>query len=202
MNKTPLAALAITLATGSVAQAFEADVSAVIDRYKAGKLVAMDDVAVLMRDSARWCYDNQGSSCAWSEIYLEVDDTDVSFELSNNWDVDIDYAFTDAGVIEDDRICQTGFNWIPNLRASHRGDDAIIGGRELRDFKLAMAEARPDLESYSDCFDYLYRGSDADQQVITLRQRQYVDGVHEPLNDVEVTLHFDAEDAAGLTLRE
>ena len=67
--------------------------------------------------------------------------------------------------------------------------------------KRAIAASRPDLESYDDCFDYLYLSSDADQQVVTLLQRQYVDGVHDAANDVEVTVHFDAEDAAGLTLR-
>ena len=65
-----------------------------------------------------------------------------------------------------------------------------------------MAEARPDLEIYDDCFDYLYRASESDRQVVTLLQRQYVDGVHEAANDVEVTVHMVAEDAAGLTLRE
>ena len=50
-------------------------------------------------------------------------------------------------------------------------------------------------------FDYLFLRSDPDQEVVTLLQRQYVDEVHDPGRDVEVTLHFNAEDAAGLLWR-
>lgn len=199
--KTLLAALALMLALPSAAQAFDTETAALVGKYKSGKPVAGADVAALMRGSEKWCYDNQDSSCAWSEVYLDVTEDAVSFELANTWDDATAYAFTDQGAFKDDAICQTGYNWIDNLRAMRRSDDGIILGRALRDFKLAMAEARPDLETYDDCFDYLFVSSDAEQQVVTLRQRQYAGGVHDPLNDVEVTIHFDAEDAARLTLR-
>ena len=199
--KTLLAALALTLATGSAALAFDTDTQAIIDRHKSVKLVAIKDVAHLMRESAQWCYDNQDGSCAWSEIYLDVRDSGATFELSNAWDAELDYAMTDEALFEGDKACQTGLNWLPSLRAIRRSDGGPVGGRILHDFRLAMAEARPDLEAYDDCFDYLYLSSAADQQVVTLLQRQYVDGVHDAANDVEVTVYFDAEDAAGLTMR-
>ena len=51
------------------------------------------------------------------------------------------------------------------------------------------------------CFDYLYLGANPDQEVVTLLQRSYADGVHLEGNDVEVSLHLNAEDAAGLLWR-
>lgn len=199
--KTLLAALAITLPASASALAFDAETQAIIGKHKAGKLVAIADVAHLMQASAAWCYDNQDHSCAWTEIYLEVTDSGATFELGNSWDAETDFAFTDEGAFADNKICQTGVNWVPNLRATRRGDGSAIGGRQLHALKLAVAASRPDLEVYDDCFDYLYLSSDAAQDVVTLRQRHYVDGVHEPLNDVEVTVYFNAEAAAGLMLR-
>lgn len=200
--KTLLAALAPTLATASAALAFDVDTQAIIDKHKAGKLVAIAEVAQLMQESARWCYDNQDRSCAWSEIYLDVSQSGASFELSNVWDAELAYAMTDEAIFAGDKACQTGLNWIPSLRAIRRSNGSPLGGRPLHDFKIAMTEARPDLESYDDCFDYLYLAADPEQQVVTLLQRQYVDGVHDAANDVTVTVHFNAEDAAGLTLRD
>ena len=199
--KTLLAALALTLATGSVALAFDADTQGIIDQQKRGKLVAIADVARLMGSSEQWCYDNQEHSCAWSEVYLDVTDSGVSFELSNAWDEETDYAFTDEGAFSGNKICQTGVNWVTNLRGIRRSDGTSIGGRDLHELKLAIGESRPDLEAYDDCFDYLYMSSDPEKDTVTLQQRQYADGVHEPLNDVEVTVYFNAEAAAGLTLR-
>ncbi|KKC31881.1 hypothetical protein [Devosia psychrophila] len=199
--KTLLAGMAITLAASTAALAFDAETQAIIDKHKAGKLVVIADVAHLMLASAKWCYDDQDHSCAWTEVYLEVTDSAATFELGNSWDAETDYALTDEGAFNDNKICQTGMNWVPNLRGTRRSDGTSIGGRQLHALKQAVAESRPDLESYDDCFDYLYVSSDPAQQLVTLRQRQYVDGVHDPLNDVEVTVHFNAEDAAGLTLR-
>lgn len=200
--KRLLATVALTLAGGSAALAFDADTQAIIDQHKRGKLIGIEDVAHLMRESAQWCYLEEDNSCAWIETYLDVRDSGVGFELANNWDADTDYAFTDEAVFTGNRLCQTGFNWIDNLRAMRRVDGGPIGGRDLFAFKQEMAVARPDIADYNDCFDYLYVASDAGQQVVTLLQRQYVDGVHDGANDVEVTVHFNPEDAAGLTLRE
>lgn len=196
-----LTALVLLLLASPSARAFDATTEAITDRYKAGKLVAENDVAHLMQSAQRWCYDRSYDTCAWSEIYLEVTGTTVIFELSNAWDAELDYAMTDTGVFRDGRICQSGADWLPSLQVTRRSDGTAISGRALHDLRLAMGEARPDLETYDDCFDYLYLSADADSEVVTLLQRQFVDGRHEAANDVEVSIHFNAADAAALALR-
>lgn len=198
--KTLLAAMAIVLTTGSAALAFDADIQAIISRHKANKSVSMTDMAQFMRASEQWCYDNQDHSCAWTDIYLEVTDTGASFEIGNAWDADTDIAFTDEGVFKDDRyICETGKDWVPSVRATRRSDGSVIGGRMLWEVKTAIYATRDG--DTQDCFDYLYLRSNPDQQTVTLLQRQYTDDQHVEGNDVEVSLHFNAEDAAGLTWR-
>ena len=198
--KMLLAAMAIALTTGSAAQAFDADTQAAIDRHKANKPVSISDVATLMRASEKWCYDNQDHTCAWTDIYLEVTDTGVIYEIGNAWDADTDIAFTDEGVFRDDRyICETGKDWVPTVRATRRSDGSVIDGRMLWELKQAI-HANQSRES-QDCFDYLYLRSDADYLTVTLLQRQYTDDVHVEGNDVEVSLHMSAEDAAGLLWR-
>ena len=198
--KTLLGAMAITMASGSAALAFDADVQAIIDSHKAGKPVAMHDVAQFMRASEQWCYINQDHTCAWTDIYLEVTDSGATFEIGNAWDAETDIVFTDQGVFMDDRyICEIGHDWVPSVRATRRSDGSVIGGRMLWDLKDAIYETRAgDVEN---CFDYVFLRSDPDQEVVTLLQRQYVNQVHEASRDVEVTLHFNAEDAAGLLWR-
>jgi hypothetical protein len=198
--KMLFAALAITLTTGSAALAFDADTQSVIDRHKANKPVSMTDIATLMRSSEQWCYINQDHSCSWTDIYLDVTTKGVSYEIGNAWDADTDIAFTDEGVFKDNRyICETGKDWVPTVRATRRSDDSVIGGRQLWELKTAIYVTRD--SDTVDCFDYLYLRSDPDQHTITLLQRQYTDDVHLEGNDVEVSLHFNAEDAAGLTWR-
>ena len=198
--KTLLATMAILLASGPAALAFDADTQAILDRSKVGKLIGMTDMATLMRASEKWCYDNQEHSCAWTDIYLEVLDLGATFEIGNAWDAETDIAFTDKGVFRDNRyICETGADWVPTVRATRRSDGSVIAGRQLWEIKQAI-RANQDNET-QDCFDYLLVGTNPDQQVITLLQRQYTDDVHIEGNDVEVTLHMNAEDAAGLTWR-
>ena len=198
--KMLLAAMAITLTTSSASLAFDADTQAIISRHKANKPVSMTDIATLMRASEQWCYDNQDHSCAWTDIYLDVTDTGVTYEIGNAWDADTDIAFTDEGVFKDDRyICETGKDWVPTLRAIRRSDDSVISGRMLWELKAAVYATRDG--ATQDCFDYLYLRSNPDQETITLLQRQYSDDVRIEGNDVEVSLHFNAEDAAGLTWR-
>ncbi|QDZ11507.1 hypothetical protein [Devosia ginsengisoli] len=198
--KTLLAALAIATVTASTAMAFDADSQAIIDRHKSGKLVAIHDVATLMRSSAQWCYLNQDHTCAWTDIYLDVTDTGATFEIGNAWDADTDIAFTDKGVFEDDRyICETDYDWVPSVRATRRSDGSVITGRLLWDLKADIYAIRAgDIQN---CFDYLYLRADPDYEQITLLQRQYADGVHDETRDVEVTLHMNSEDAAGLSWR-
>jgi hypothetical protein len=198
--KTLFAAMTIALVSSSTAMAFDADTQAIISRHKANKPVSMTDVAQLMRASERWCYDNQDHSCAWTDIYLDVTDTGVTYEIGNAWDAETDIAFTDEGVFRDDRyICETGKDWVPTMRATRRSDGSVIDGRMLWDLKAAVSANREG--DTQDCFDYLYLRADPDQQTITLLQRQYTDDQHAEGYDVEVSLHFNAEDAAGLTWR-
>lgn len=198
--KTLLAAMVVALATAPAAMAFDAEVQDIIASHKAGKPVAMHDVATLMQLSAQWCYLYQEHSCAWTDIYLDVTDKGATFEIGNAWDADTDIAFTDRAVFRDDRyICETGYDWVPSLRATRRSDGSVLGGRMLWDLKAKVAVNR-DAESI-DCFDYLYLRSDADGETVTLLQRQYTDDVHVESNDVEVSVHFNAEDAAGLLWR-
>ena len=200
--KTLLAAMALTLATGTAAMAFDADTQAIIDSHKRGKLVGIEDVAHLMGESARWCYDRQGDTCTWSDIYLDVGETGAVFEIGNAWDEDTDIAFTDEGTFLDNKICQSGLDWVPSVRAMRRADGTDIGGRALYDIKSEIySNQAQSPSSKDDCFDYLYVGADADSEQITLLQRQYMDGVTDKANDVEVTLSFDAEDATRLTQR-
>jgi hypothetical protein len=198
--KTLLAATAITLATGSAAMGFDADVQAIIDSHKAGKPVAVHDLVPLMRASEQWCYINQDHSCAWTDIYLEVTDLGAIFEIGNAWDAETDITFTDKGVFKDDRfVCETGYDWVPTMQATRRSDGSVINGRMLWDLRLAVYDTREG--DTQDCFDYLFLRAEPDQEVVTLLQRQYVDEVYDPSRDVEVTLHFNAEDAAGLLWR-
>ena len=198
--KTLLAALALTLAGSAVALGLDTETQAVIERYKPGKLVAIEDVAQLMRASERWCYRNEAHSCAWTDIYLEVSETGVTYEIGNAWDAETDVAFTDHGEFRDGRyVCETGYDWVPTVRATRRSDGSAIGGRLLAALKTEIYGNREG--DTQDCFDYLYRAFDPDQEVVTLLQRQYTDDVHIASNDVEVTVHMSSADAAGLTLR-
>jgi hypothetical protein len=198
--KTLFAAMAITLTTVTAALAFDADTQAIIDRQKAGKLMSMSNVAVLMRASEKWCYDNQDYSCAWTDIYLDVTDIGATFEIGNAWDAETDIAFTDEGVFKDDRyICESGKDWVPTVRATRRSDGSSLDGRLLWEVKMAVQANREG--DTMDCFDYVFLRSDTDYQTITLLQRAYTDDAHIEGGDAEVSLHFNAEDAAGLTLR-
>ena len=69
----------------------------------------------------------------------------------------------------------------------------------LWELKAAIYETRAG--DVRNCFDYLYLGANPDQEVVTLLQRSYADGVQLEGNDVEVSLHLNAEDAAGLLWR-
>lgn len=194
------ATLVLSLGAGTAALGFESTAQAIVDRYKPGKSVAIEDIAQLMRDSEQWCYARQDSSCAWTDIYLDVGEVDVEYEIANAWDAERDIAFTDRGEFRDGRyICETGHDWVPSVRATRRSDGSVIGGRQLAALKDEIETMRT--ADTQDCFDYIYRGADADQETMTLLQRQYVDGTHLPEADVEVTLSFDAQDAAGLTWR-
>ncbi|UJW84607.1 hypothetical protein [Devosia sp. SL43] len=198
--KTLLTALALSLAFGSTAFAFDAETQDVIGRHKANKPLNSTDIATLMRSSERWCYAEDAGTCSWSDIYLDVTDEGAEFEIGNAWSETVDVMFTDTGVFKDSRyICEAGIDWVPTLRAANRSDNTIVTGKELKQIKTDLYATQS--ETVIDCFDYLYRGSDAETQTITLLQRQYTEDVYDPSKDTEVTLHFNADNAAALTWR-
>jgi hypothetical protein len=178
--------------------AFDADTEAVLGRAKAGKLVSISDIATLMRGSERWCYNEREGECAWSDIYLSVEGTSATYEISNPWSEAVDISFVDRGELRDNRyICEVGFDWIPSVRAYDRDDGNAIEGRALEALRQEIRDT-VDTSANSDCFDYLYRGSDADSETVTLLQRQYTDGVTDPAYDAVVTLYFNKEAADDL----
>ena len=195
-----IAALAMGCVTPSLA--FDAATETVIATHKAGKPISISDVAVLMRSSERWCYNQDGFSCDWSDVYLNVTDDGADYEISNAWDETYDIAFVDKGAFKDNRyICETGFDWVPSVRASLRSDGSTLGGRVLATLKSEIAEVISQSADELSCFDYLWSGSNAAQQTVTLVQRQYVNGTYDESRDTPVTLHFDPETAAKLTWR-
>lgn len=192
-----LACLVVGLLGLSPALAFDAETEDVLNRMKVGKLVPITEIATLMRQSQRWCYIEQDGSCSWSDIYLDVTDAGATYEIGNAWDANFDVIFTDHGTFEDGRyICETGYDWVPTIRAMNRADGTPVNGRDLWALKTEIGEGR---NESVDCFDYLLKGSDAEAETITLLQRQFTDGVTDPINDVTVTLHFNAADAAALS---
>lgn len=191
------ACLAISLCVWSPALAFDAGTKDVLGRMKSGKLVPITDIATLMRNSERWCYAEQDGACSWSDIYLEVTDEGATYEIGNAWSADYDVIFTDRGTFRDGRyICETGYDWVPTLRAINRADGSALNGRPLWSIKTEIGEGRSE---GIDCFDYILKGSDAEAETITLLQRQFTDGATDTSNDVTVTLHFNADTAAALT---
>lgn len=164
-----LACLVIGLIGILPAWAFDQGTQDVLDRMKVGKLVPITDVATLMRNSERWCYIEDEGSCSWSDIYLDVTDEGATYEIGNAWDADRDVIFTDQGTFEEGRyICETGYDWVPTVRAVNRADGSIINGRPLWDLKTAISENR---NESIDCYDYILKGSDTDAETITLLQR-------------------------------
>ena len=195
-----LAALLIALCAGLTgpAAAQDAGSQAVIDRMKAGKLIPISAVAVLMMGSERWCYRLQEGNCAWSDIYLSTSAKGATYEISNPWSEDVDISFIDEGVFKDDRyICETGLNWVPTVRAYGRESGTAIEGRELAALKEEIYGVVT-VEDDDDCFDYLFQHQDKAAETVTLLQRQYVDGQTDPANDALVTLYFNKEAADAL----
>lgn len=193
-------ALLLVLVMGSAVPGLgqDAQSQAVIDKTKAGKLIPISDVAVLMMGAERWCYNQQESNCAWSDIYLAVDASGASYEISNPWSEETDISFVDVAEFREDRyICETGFDWVPSVRAYERDDGNAIEGRALAALKAEIYGQIAPADS-DDCFDYQYQGQDKAAETVTLSQRHYVDGATDPSNNSVVTLHFNKETADAL----
>lgn len=195
-----LLALAATLILTGSALAFDVDTQAIADRYKVGKALKIADLKTLMSASERWCYSEEDGTCGWSDIYLEVDGDHVTFELGNAWNTDVDIAFVTEGEFRDNRyFCEVGEDWVPGVRAINRANGTLVGGRELFALKREIEEVVAG--GSDDCFDYQFVSADAENQTITLSQRQFVDSEHDPDADTAVTIHFDKASAAALTWR-
>ncbi len=184
------------LAIAMPAMAMDDASQAVVERLKPGKLVHIEDVGTLMMGSERWCYHESEGACAWSDIYLEVTADGARYEIGNAWDENTDIISIDEGELRDGRyVCETGFDWVPTVRAFSREDGTALSGRELDALRQEIAA---NVSERSDCYDYVYRGRDEDADTVMLLQRQYSGGVHDPANDAEVTLHFDKASADAL----
>ncbi|KKB77864.1 hypothetical protein VW35_14560 [Devosia soli] len=178
--------------------AFDAQTEDVLSRLKVGKLVPIADIGTLMMASERWCYLEDQGTCVLTDIYLDVTKAGATFEIGNAWNQDYNVMFTDSGTFEDGRyICETGADWVPTVRAERRSDGSSVGGRELARLKDEIAAGRSN--ATIDCFDYVLKDFDENAKTIKLLQRQFTDGLTDETNDVLVTLHFDAEEAAALT---
>jgi hypothetical protein len=195
-----LVAMAVTLISVASASAFDAETQAAIGKYKSGKLVAATDLAQLMKSSALWCYKQEGDTCGWGDVYLEVTETGPTMEVGNAWDAELDAYFTDYGAFTDNRyVCETDYDWVPSVRVVRRSDNASVGGHELHAIKQQVRVNRAG--NTVDCYDYLFLSADPETQVVTLLQRQYTDGAYIAGSDAEVRVHMDAAEAARLTWR-
>lgn len=195
-----IAAAGLCLCLTGTAAAFDADIQALIDKQKSGKVLTNGHVAQLMMGSAIWCYAEDGDTCSWTDIYLSAGETGALVEVSNAISDGVDIAYQQEGYFEDKTLfCETPGSWISTIWAKNRADNTSIGGRALAQIKIDVEAAL--VGDTDDCFDYLYRSSDADAQTIVLTQRQYKQGEHQDSMDVMVTLHFDPAAATRLTQR-
>lgn len=188
--------LAASLAAALPISAMDTASQAVVDKLKPGKMVHIEDVGALMMGAERWCYNEDDGGCAWTDIYLEVTQEGARYEIGNAWDENTNIFSTDRGEFRDGRyICETGYDWIQTVRAFSRADGSPLFGRALETLRQEIAD---NAGERNDCFDYVYRGHDAAADTVTLLQRQYTAGEHDPANDAVVTLHFDKASAEAL----
>lgn len=197
--------IAVTAAMVAVAPvaAMDAEAESLVSGYKSGKLLPIEDVAVLMRTSERWCYNERAQSCDWSDIYLEVDADGATYELADQWSPEIEITLTESGVFRDGQfICETGEEFTRTLRARYVADGRQIGGRELFALKAEVAAAYlANAAPVEPCYDYLFLGYSQAEETVTLTQRIWRDGATDPAEDALVTLHFDPSAVEVLSVR-
>lgn len=183
--------------------AMDAKAQALVSGYKAGKLLPIEDVAVLMRTSERWCYNQGADTCDWSDVYLEVDAEGATYELADQWSPEIEIILTERGVFRDGQfICETGEEYTRTLRARYVADDRQIGGRELFALKAEIAAAyAANATPVEPCYDYLFVGYSQAEDTVRLTQRIWRDGTTDPAEDALVTLHFDPAAGQALSVR-
>ncbi|GLQ53383.1 hypothetical protein [Devosia nitrariae] len=197
-----VAVMAAVVAAAPVV-AMDAEAEALVSGNKAGKLLPIEDVAVLMRASERWCYNEEAQTCDWSDIYLEVDAEGATYELADFWSPDVEIALTEYGVFRDGQfICETGEESTQTLRARNGVDGRPLGGRELFALKAEMAAAyAAEGDASPACFDYLFVGYSPSEETVRLTQRIWRDGTTDPAEDALVTLHFDPSVVDALSVR-
>lgn len=196
--KIVYAALAILALVGPAWAQTYPSAEVVATTTKSGKWLHADELAGLMREAEVWCYNEENSTCQWSEIYLDVtlDPQGITYDSTNSWDSDKDLYFVDKVEFRDDRyICEFGYDKVASTRAI-RSDGTPIVGRELQAVRDEVTEARAPAPNF--CYDYTYGSYDAAAGTMSLTQRQYLGGVVDPSKEAGITLFFRAADAAAL----
>ena len=198
-----LCIVAVVTMVAAPVSAMDAEAEALVTGYKAGKLLPIEDVAVLMRTSERWCYNQEAKTCDWSDIYLEVDAEGATYELADQWSPEIEIILTESGVFRDGQfICETGEDSTQTLRAHYVADGRQIGGRDLFALKAEIAAAyAANAAPVEPCYDYLFVGYSQAEETVRLTQRIWRDGTTDPVEDALVTLHFDPSAGQALSVR-
>ena len=188
--------LICVLAGFAPAFALDADIESILARQKLGKPVNMTDATQLMLGAEIWCYDPSEGQCGWSEIYLSVTDNLAIYDASNAWDDVYDIHLVNRGELRENRyICDFSFDWRPSVRISRRSDGKAVNGREFDALSSDISGSGPPISE--NCYDFVFQS--ADDEVITLIMRQFLDGEHEADLDAVVELYFDPERAAAIT---
>ncbi len=199
--KLLLFAAAVTLVCAAPVVALDAEADAIIAHFKPTKTLPIASIATFMRGSQKWCYAEDNGTCGWTDIYLDVTEASAQYEGGAAWNEDTDIAIVHDTELRDGRfICEIPESPVPTTHAVSRRDGRAIGGRELAALKLEIAAAYANDSEYN-CFDYTFVSVSEDRENIVVRQRQYLDGVTDPSNDVLVTIHYDSAVANALTLR-
>lgn len=198
-----LCIVAVVTMVAAPVSAMDAEAEALVTGYKAGKLLPIEDVAVLMRTSERWCYNQEAKTCAWSDIYLEVDADGATYELADLWSPEVEIILTESGVFRDGQfICETGEDHTRTLRARYVADGKQIGGRDLFALKAEIAAAyAANATPVEPCYDYLFVDYSQNEETVRLTQRIWRDGTTDPGEDALVTLHFDPSAGQALSVR-
>lgn len=192
---------ALSIALGGPAAAFEPELGELVSRLKPNKPVRGDVLGTLMAESRIWCYEAEGTTCGWTDRYLSADATGAEFELSYAWTPGTVITVTNGLVITGDSACYSGIDYVETLTA--RRDGQAVTGKALDKLKGELRAVLEPNAAVELCFDYTLLSVDEQAGTLTLRQREYSDGVYlGEESDVDVVLHFDATSADALTVRE
>jgi hypothetical protein len=192
--------VALSLASLAVpALAMDEVTASMIADHKPGKVLSAELVGRLMGASEIWCYNQEGTTCEWTDIYLAVDSEEAEVEISYVSNLGYELTYVDHGVFEEGKLCAGDYDFVPSLRAKSLETGEMFKGRPLAVLRDELAYM---WESHDrTCFDYVYVGRDEAADTVKLTQRQYgADGEVQQL-EANVTLHFDPKTASALTLQ-